>query len=75
MLTDDERLRARASPWGDLGRAPDELAAILAEALLDEEIAIGAAWAATFGPIPTDEQFAAIIRTVRRAQARRAAQG
>jgi hypothetical protein len=50
----------------------DELPTLLLLALRDEEVAIAAAWARRFGPIATDEQFAAIIRTVRLAQGGRA---
>jgi hypothetical protein len=107
MLTDDERLRARAWLWAEFGQAPgetdDELAErcrralclpeaaraevaillagipaadalvdLLVEAMRDDDIAIGAAWVLRFGPIATDEQFAAIVQAARLGQARRA---
>src|SRR5262245_49082066 len=53
-------------------RQQRELEAIAIEALRDEEIVIGVAWARRFGPIETDEQFAAIVRTTRLGLARRA---
>jgi hypothetical protein len=47
------------------------LEALLVNALRDEEIAVGVAWVVRFGPIPTDEQFAAILRTVALGRRRR----
>jgi hypothetical protein len=58
---------------GRVRRQLGVLEALLAVALRDEEVAIGAAWVLRFGPIATDEQFAAIVRTTRLGLARRAA--
>jgi hypothetical protein len=62
-------LRAHGLPAATGESAPE--VHILLAALRDDDIAIGAAWVLRFGPIATDEQFAAIVRTTRLGRRRR----
>ena len=54
------------------GERAAEVATLLA-ARGDDDVGIGAAWVLRFGPIATDEQFVAILRTARMGRRRRAA--